>query len=162
MNKQIKLCAVAATFFMGGFCASAQAKVFNVDANSHSVSVAGRAAGLNTGVTVKPGNLLVINASKQDTWALGAAQHTSNANGLGNPIGLKVPNFTLRGTSFSFLPGTLVGSLDNGLTFFPIGTRMEQTITKNGGGTLKLYTWDSDNANNSGTIAVDVDVYTAP
>lgn len=159
MNKQFKLWSLLIMLFIGSFATGAYARTFSVEANAHSVSAPG-GAGLNTGIVVGPGKLLVISANKQDTWSLGAtAARTGNANGLSFAI---FGNFTKPLTNFSFLFGTLVGSLDNGLTFFPIGTRMEQTIVKGGGGTLRLYCWDANNADNTGTIAAHVEVYTGP
>ncbi|SJM94774.1 putative PEP motif anchor domain protein [Crenothrix polyspora] len=159
MNKQLKFWRLATMLFIGSFATGAYATTFNVNANVNSVS---GGVGLNTGITVTPGKLLVISADKQDTWSLGSGTRTGNANGLGNPFGGNFGNFTKPLTNFSFLFGTLVGSLDNGLTFFPIGTRMEQSIVKSGGGTLRLYAWDANSADNSGSIAVNVEVYSGP
>jgi hypothetical protein len=159
MNKQLKFWSPVIMLFIGCFTSGVYASTFNVSAKLNSVS---GGVGLNTGITVAPGKLLVISADKNDVWSLGAGSRTGNANGLGNPFGGNFGNFTKPLTNFSFLFGTLVGSLDNGLTFFPIGTRMEQSIVKSGGGTLRLYAWDANSADNSGSIAVNVEVYSGP
>jgi hypothetical protein len=45
---------------------------------------------LQTNISVKPGQLLTITASPDDRWSAGAGDRTSNANGLGNPLGATV------------------------------------------------------------------------
>jgi hypothetical protein len=128
---------------------------FVVKANQNSVS---GGSAMNTGVSVQPGQLLTISASPDDTWSAGAANRTSNANGLGNPLGGSFGTFT-KG-DFVFLYGSLVGSLDGGKTFFPVGTRMEMTILAPG--KLSLYYWDINNADNSGEVTATVAVYNGP
>jgi hypothetical protein len=88
----------------------------------------------------------------------GPGNRTSNANGLGNPFGGAVGTLTING--FSFLYGSLIGSLDGGQTFFPVGTRLEMTIL--GPGRLSLYYWDLNNADNFGDVAVTVVLYKGP
>jgi hypothetical protein len=146
-------------FVLGSFATGAYAAKFNVDANQNSVSGGN---GYDTGIVVKPGQLLVFDAGKLDTWILGPGPRASNANGLGNPFGANFGNYTLPGTDFSFLYGALVGSLDGGKTFFPIGTKGEQSIIKGGWGRLRLYAWDSNAVDNSGSIEVHVEVYSGP
>lgn len=131
------------------------ASSFNVKAMQNSVS---GGTGLNTQLHVEPGQLLVISVDPADVWSAGAADRTSNANGLGNPLGGDYGLFT-RGSQ-SFLYGALVGSLDNGSTFFGIGTLLTMTVLTSG--TLKLYYWDSNNNDNAGQIRVLVNVYDGP
>jgi hypothetical protein len=128
---------------------------FNVRAMENSIS---GGTGLNTGLNLQPGQLLVITADPKDVWSAGAQDRTSNANGLGNPLGGEYGLFT-RGSQ-SFLYGSLVGSLDNGATFFGIGTYLTMTMLTSG--TLKLYYWDSNNNDNTGQIRVFVSVYEGP
>lgn len=82
-----------------------------------------------------------------------------NANGLSNPFGGNYGLFTQSG--FSFFYGSLVGSLDGGKTFFPVGTRMEMSILIPEG-RLTLYYWDSNKADNSGSVIATVAVYKGP
>jgi hypothetical protein len=131
------------------------ASVFTVKALENSVS---GGAGLNTGINVQPGHLIVISVDPRDTWSAGAADRTSNANGLGNPLGGNYGLHT-RGSQ-SFLYGALVGSIDNGKTYFGVGTNF--TMTALTGGTLRLYYWDSNSNDNSGQVRVIVSVYTGP
>lgn len=128
---------------------------FVVDAKNNSVS---GGVGLNTNISVKPGQLLTISVPPDDTWSAGAANRTSNANGLGNPLGGNFGTFTKNGSVFLF--GCLVGSFDGGQTFFAVGTRLEMTIL--GPGRLSLFYWDSNNQDNTGSVTATVALYTGP
>jgi hypothetical protein len=129
--------------------------IFTVKAKENSVS---GGTPLITGISVQPGQLLTISADPCDTWSAGAEKRTSNANGLGNPLGGNFGLFTK--DNHSFLYGSLVGSLDSGKTFFAVGTRMEMTILAPG--RLALYYWDENNGDNSGSVAATVAVYAGP
>lgn len=128
---------------------------FEVKAKENSVS---GGSPLNTGLSLAPGQILTICVSPDDMWSAGSGQKTSNANGLGNPFGNDFGTFTNNG--FSFLYGSLVGSIDGGQTFFPVGTRLEMTIL--GPGELSLFYWDSNNSDNTGSITATVAVYQGP
>ena len=128
---------------------------YKVGAKQNSVS---GGVGLNTGVKLAPGNLLTVCVDVNDTWAAGKDQRTSNANGLGNPLGADFGTYT-KG-DFNFLFGSLIGSLDGGKTFFAVGTRLEMTILNKG--ELSLYYWDNNNADNKGTVTANVAVYEGP
>ena len=127
---------------------------FEVKAKENSVS---SGVALATGIQLSKGDLLTVNVSPDDTWrfATGNWDSTSNANGLGNPLGSDCGLFTKNG--FSFIIGSLVGSLDDGKTFFPIGTRLEMTIL--GAGQLSLFCWDCNNYDNDGSVIATVAVY---
>lgn len=129
---------------------------FEVKAKENSVS---GGAPLVTGITVSKGELLTISVAPDDKWSAGAADRESNANGLSNPFGGSFGVFT-KG-AFSFFFGSLVGSLDEGKTFFAVGTRMEMSILFPTG-RLLLYYWDSNNVDNSGSITATVAVYKGP
>jgi hypothetical protein len=128
---------------------------FQVKAKENSVS---GGVPLDTGISLAPGQVLTISVSPDDTWSAGAENRTSNANGLGNPLGDNFGFFAKNG--FSFLYGSLIGSLDRGQTFFPVGTRLEMTILSQG--TLSLFYWDSNNTDNSDFVTATVAVYTGP
>ena len=128
---------------------------FVVKAKENSVS---GGLPMNTGIALHPGQLLTICASPDDTWSAGVANRTSNANGLGNPQGGNFGTFT-KG-NFSFLYGSLVGSLDGGNTYFGVGTRLEMTVLAPGN--LSLYYWDINNADNSGEVTAIVAVNNGP
>lgn len=128
---------------------------FVVKAKDNSVS---GGVPMNTGISLNPGQLLTISVSPDDTWSAGAANRTSNANGLGNPLGGNFGTFTK--DNFVFLYGSLVGSFDGGKTFFAVGTRLEMTILAPG--RLSLFYWDINNQDNSGEITATVAVYNGP
>jgi hypothetical protein len=129
---------------------------FEVKAKENSVS---GGAPLITGITVSKGELLTISVAPDDKWSAGAADRESNANGLSNPFGGNFGVFT-KGP-FSFFYGSLVGSLDEGKTFFAVGTRMEMSILFPTG-RLLLYYWDVNNTDNTGSITATVAVYKGP
>jgi len=129
--------------------------VLRVDAKANSV---GGGKGLDTGFLLKPGDILTIHAGPDDKWAAGAPNRFSNANGLGNPLGGKFGLYS-RGMQ-SFLYGALVGSLDGGKTFFCVGTHLSMTVLTEG--TLTLHYWDSNNNDNTGDIAVTIQIYSGP
>lgn len=128
---------------------------FTVKAKENSVS---GGAPLNTGISLSKGQILTVSVSPDDTWSAGVGNRTSNANGLSNPLGDDFGMHTKNG--FSFLFGSLVGSLDDGKTFFPIGTRLEMTILSTG--RLSMFYWDSNNADNSGSVTATVALYKGP
>ena len=129
---------------------------FEVKAKENSVS---GGTPLVTGINVTKGELLTINVSPDDKWSAGAGDRESNANGLSNPFGGNFGLFTHNG--FSFFYGSLVGSIDNGKTFFAVGTRMEMSILIPEG-RLTLYYWDINNGDNSGSVIATVAVYRGP
>jgi hypothetical protein len=132
------------------------AKQFEVKAKEHSAT---GGSALNTGVTVVKGERLIIKAAEDDTWACGAAADlTSNANGLvvGNKYGGVYGNM-LSQTSGTLLPyGSLVGSLDGGKSHFLVGTQYDAPVQQ--AGTLSLCYWDGNSDDNTGSVAVSVDV----
>lgn len=129
--------------------------VLKVDAKAHSVS---SGKGLDTGFSLRPGDILTIVAGPDDKWAAGTPNRYSNANGLGNPLG---GHFGLyRRGDQSFLYGALVGSLDGGKTFFSVGTHLSMTVLTEGD--LSLYYWDSNNQDNLDFISVIIQIYTGP
>jgi hypothetical protein len=129
---------------------------FVVKAKENSVS---GGTALVTGITVTKGELLTISVAPDDKWSAGAADRESNANGLSNPFGGNFGVFT-KGP-FSFFYGSLVGSLDEGKTFFAVGTRMEMSILFPTG-RLLLYYWDVNNVDNTGSVTATVAVYKGP
>lgn len=129
---------------------------FEVKAKENSVS---GGTPLVTGISVTKGELLTISVPPDDKWSAGADNRESNANGLSNPFGGDFGVFTHNG--FSFLFGSLVGSLDNGKTFFAVGTRMEMSILVPAG-RLNLYYWDVNKDDNSGSVTATVAVYKGP
>jgi|GEM_PF-4382097 len=112
---------------------------------------------LATGVTLTAGDHLVISAANDDTWSAGADDRTSNADGLGptNPFGGNYGNYTDPVSSQSFLYGALVGQIGTG-PYFLVGTNFDDNVSQSG--ELKLLYWDSNNADNSGSVTVSIGV----
>lgn len=129
---------------------------FEVKAKENSVS---GGVPLVTGISLSKGELLTISVPADDKWRAGVAKRESNANGLGNPFGDDFGFFVHN--NFSFLYGSLVGSLDNGKTFFAVGTRLEMTIFCPPG-RLTLYYWDVNKDDNTGSVTATVAVYKGP
>ena len=129
---------------------------FEVKAKENSVS---GGVPVVTGISVSKGEILTISVPADDKWSAGAGKRESNANGLSNPFGDDFGVFTHNG--FSFLYGSLVGSLDGGKTFFAVGTRMEMTILIPAG-RLTLYYWDINKDDNSGSVTATVAQYKGP
>jgi hypothetical protein len=121
---------------------------YSVQAFDNSVTGGtGKVAG-----TYKRGDLLIITCNPQDTWKL-SPDLACNADGLDNHEHQKnPPNGIVINT------GTMVGSLDKGNSFFPVGTLCELSITTDNT-ELQLFCWDSDKDNNSGAISAFVQSY---
>ena len=129
----------------------------NFDVKAKDNSITGGVP-LDTTLKVRPGDLLVITASPDDTWSLGEGDRVCNANGLSNPMGGSY-GFYSNGTT-SFLFGSLVGTFDEGKTYFGIGTYLAMTVLTKG--ILKFACWDGFSGDNSGSVNVTVQMYTGP
>ncbi len=117
---------------------------YSVQANENYIGTTGE--GKEAG-TYNRGNLVVITCNPEDVWYLYPNEGLrSNANGLDNRP------YEINGLTIN--AGTMVGSLDNGNSFFPVGTICQLSITSDNT-QLKLYCWDSDQ-NNSGAISAYV------
>jgi hypothetical protein len=103
--------------------------------------------GLDTGLDVRPGDILRVVVSGDDVWTTSTGAILCRANGYGFSEGQ--PDLVEMGkpVAFSFPKGALIGSLDNGKTYFFVGNHLE--LTALGAGRLTLYCADttlSDNA----------------
>jgi len=147
----------------------AHASLFTVDAFSNSSTVG---IGVDTAISLSAGQTLAVTVDPIDLWSAGDLPRWSNANGLtanlyatgsdesgepaGTLIGINWGLWTQSGLSAPF--GTLVGEL--GGTFFVIGTNFSGPAPASG--TLKLFYWDMNNNDNSGSIVADVRVANVP
>ncbi|MGK7932221.1 MAG: hypothetical protein AB4041_12415 [Microcystaceae cyanobacterium] len=113
---------------------------------------------LNTGIKVHPGQLLTISVCPEEQWCAGAGDRVGNANGLGNCLGKDFGIF--QKGDFGFLYGSLIGTLDGGKTYFPVGTKMEMTVLNYG--ELSLVYWDGYENDNSDSIKVVVQIHQGP
>jgi cysteine-rich repeat protein len=95
--------------------------------------------------------MLTITAASDDTWSAGADDRTSNANGLieGNIYG---GNYGLYG---AFPYGALVARIDGG-DWFLVGTNYNGIVAE--AGTLEFAYWDSNNGDNTDSVAITISV----
>lgn len=129
-------------------------KEFEVKAKENSVT---GGTPLNTGIAVAPGDILVVNVDPSDTWSLVAGQANAEINANARIVTTKVFHSLYKIGNFEFLYGSLVGSFDAGKSYFSVGTHLTMTVLTSG--TLTLHFWDSDNANNSGSVKATVEVF---
>ncbi len=123
-------------------------KEFEVKAKENSAT---GGVPFNTGITVSIGDTLKVSVALDQKWSNGPGQPPTNANGI---LANGVPKESFSRNGFTFVVGSLVGSLDGGKTFFLLGTKFEGPVS--GSGPLSLFYWDSDSANNSGSVKVNV------
>ncbi len=118
-----------------------------------ATQVVGITPGLDTGINFNLGDSLTVTADPNDFWVLGPPPNRE-INADGNSSATGSPEFgPLNTLGQSFFFGVLVGQIGAG-DFFLIGTNFNGTA--NAAGVLKLFNWDSNNYDNSGSIAADV------
>jgi len=144
----------------------AMANTYTVKAFDNSTS-----GGVGVNVAVVAGEAFTINVSPLDLWNAGALPRWSNANGLvgnlfatgvadangdvpsisaGTQIGKNFGLYSQNGLTAAY--GSLVGQFGSG-NFFKIGTNYTDIALSN---SLKLFYFDSNNFDNSGSIFVNV------
>lgn len=151
---------LAATIFAVGLASAsaAEAAIFVVGAQANSSS---GGVGAST-ISLSNGQKFTVNVSPTDLWSAGALPRWSNADGLtgnlfatgtdnsgeaaGTLIGQDFGTWTQNGLTAAY--GTLVGEI--GGVFKVLGSAFDGTAW--GSGTLKLYYWDSNSADNQGGI----------
>lgn len=149
--------------------APANAATFIVDAQANSSS---SGSAYNTGLVFNGGDLLTVSAAPDDFWSAGALPRWSNADGLtGNRFATGTDESgesvgTLIGIDFGpwnqdgFVApyGALVGRI--GSAYQLLGTGFSGPAW--GTGVLELLYWDSNNGDNTGSIAVNVSTAAIP
>ena len=153
-KKQIAAAAFAVSVLTVGIASAATVSVI-VDSKLNSLAASQLTRGLDTGVTLVAGHKFSITADPLDTWSIGtnAARHLGNADGAPS-----TRLYTFFGQTFNH--GTLVGKIGDGL-FFKVGSSLLNEIA-NASGTLKLFMWDRNFADNTGDIAVDIALVPLP
>lgn len=147
---------------LSALTAPASATDFVVSAYSNSSS---GGTGLTT-VSLTAGESFSVHVDPNEIWSLGGLPRWSNADGLitdlfatgtdasglpaGTQIGAVFPDWTENGLTAPY--NSLVGSL-NGV-FFEIGTNFSGTAASTG--TLYLYDWDENFADNGGTVTASI------
>ena len=108
---------------------------------------------LDTDIKLQPGDLLTIESHPRDLWSPDTANFV-NATGRkeddSKPYGYQAYK------SHNYRLGSLIGSLDGGKTFFPVGTHLEMTVLNEG--QLSFCFWDCDYGNNVGSVTAFVKV----
>ncbi|HAD98470.1 MAG TPA: hypothetical protein DCG19_13760 [Cryomorphaceae bacterium] len=104
------------------------------------------------GLSLEYGSILVFYCDPEERWNVWdhREEWSTNANGKqGSTV-------QIGSTNQSINTGALVGSFDDGQTFFTIGTFSQITVLHGNAPELKLYCADSDYQNNTGFIKVNV------
>ncbi|WP_156797095.1 PEP-CTERM sorting domain-containing protein [Nitrosomonas sp. Is79A3] len=163
------------TLFTLAMPLQSMAAAVSVDAKLNSTS-----GGSGASVSVFSGNSFSVTVGPLDLWSAGAFPRWSNANGIDGPdllatglpdtngdnpgvsagtiIGSDIfGNWTQGGLNAPF--GSLVGSFDNGVSFFNIGTNYVGIAASN---ILNLYYFDSNNGDNIGSIIANVSAVPEP
>ncbi len=131
---------------------------FDVHAKVHSL--AGKAdteTHLNTHIELKPQDVLTIDVHPKDLWSILSDNRVwdINANGLAEDNKTRY-SAGYASKNFNFQHGSLIGTLDDGKTYFAVGTHLKLTVLNPG--TLKLVHWDQDYTNNNGSVRAFVNV----
>lgn len=139
-------------------CAPVVAAPISVEVFANQNSSSGGSA-LDTGLDLAAGDRLVSSVGPLDCWSAGAANRISNANGLDGlspapcqPTG-DFGFHSQDGETFRY--GALVGRID-GSDWFLLGTDFDAVIGATG--RLFLAYWDSNSADNFGSVTALIDV----
>jgi hypothetical protein len=151
---------------------SARAVTVDVFAQANSST---DGAGKLTGVFLTLGQAFTVSAGLDDLWSAGDLPRWSNADGLtgdrfatgtdesgeaaGTKIGEDFGTWSPSPYTFNAPYGSLVGQIGAG-AFFLIGTNFSDTA--NASGQLLLYYWDSNNGDNTGSIAATISASAVP
>ncbi|MDF5732107.1 MAG: DUF4114 domain-containing protein [Rhizonema sp. PD38] len=128
---------------------------FDIHAKVHGVA---EGTLLNTGINLEIGDILTMGVDSQDLWSNiwnNTTWNAVNANGIAESDGKSVYG-TYSYNSFPFTYASLVGTLNEGKTYFPIGTHLKMTVLTPG--RLSLVCWDSVKGDNMGSVRTFVNV----
>ena len=123
----------------------------SIEANANSTT--GGTGKRVSGLSLKQGDILSIFCKRDDTWQFSSVggEFIVNANGNNNYA------VNIGETQQQFPAAALVGSFDDGKTFFSVGLSTQITILEGGENPkLMLYCADSDRDNNSGSVTAFV------
>jgi hypothetical protein len=169
LKQAFYVCALIAG--LAGFGTSS-ARAVTVDVFAEANSSSGGTGAL-TGISLTFGQAFTVSAEVTDLWNAGPLPRWSNADGLivplvatgsddsgqpdGTTIGSIFPLYAQGGLTAPY--GSLVGQIGAG-AFFLVGTNFSGTA--NATGQLSLYYWDSNNGDNSGSIAATISASAVP
>ncbi len=118
---------------------------------------------LNTGISLTQGQLLIVDVASPQTWSPFAVSPRSQVNANGISVvteridGIYQENVGAgANANFEFPFGSLIGTLDAGQTYFPVGTHLEMTVLTPGN--FSLVFWGGDSNTNAGSLTVKIDV----
>jgi hypothetical protein len=168
LKRTFNVCALIAGL-AGLGTSSARAVTVDVFAQANSSS---GGSGAVTGVFLTLGQAFTVSAGPNDLWNAGPLPRWSNADGLtgdrfatgtdesgqaaGTQIGANFGLYSQGGLSAPF--GSLVGQI--GSNFMLLGTNFSGTAIASG--ELFLYYWDSNNGDNTGSIAATISAAAVP
>jgi Domain of unknown function (DUF4114) len=134
-------------------------KYFDIHSKVHSVNgKAGKDTHLNTNLQLKPEDVLTVDVHPKDLWSIFSTNRVwdVNANGVAESDNKTRYGNGLATKNFDFTYGSLVGTLDDGKTYFPVGTHLKMTVLNPG--TLKFVHWDVNYADNNGSVRAFLNV----
>ncbi|MFB2919569.1 hypothetical protein [Aerosakkonema funiforme] len=111
---------------------------------------------LNTGIELEPGDVLKVNVDPKDLWNMAWMDRNGDVNANGINKNNAYPFGYIAKDNFDFRLGSLIGTLDEGKTYFSVGTHLEMTVLSKG--TLSFVFWDVDKLNNRGFVRAFVKV----
>jgi hypothetical protein len=145
----------------------------DVDAMQNSI-VGGTPAVVDFDTPLLPGDTLSIQANITDLWTCEEGHRSANADGVvlteGKPLALDwtsyspgtpaqdtVPHYK-NASNYIFGIDCLVGSIDNGTSFFSIGSHYSARVLVPSVPNLLLFYWGANNGNNRGVIRFTIEV----
>jgi hypothetical protein len=155
----------AALLAVAGIASAATTAAVTVSAHDNSLygptgggAIAGL-DGLDSGLSVDAGEFLTFSATGSWNNSDPDSSYTSGADGHDGFAGDAHPNFDYSQFGLNAAYGALVGKIGNG-NYFLIGDSF--TGNANATGELKLFYWDSDYANNTGSVNVQISAVPEP
>ena len=145
----------------------------DVDAMQNSI-VGGSPAAVTFDAPLLPGDTLSIQANVTDLWTSEEGHRSANADGVtlaegppltldwasyspGTPAEDTVPKYK-NASNYIFGIDCLVGSIDNGTSFFSIGSFYSARMLVPSVPTLLLFYWGANNGDNRGVIKFTIEV----
>ncbi len=154
MNVRTVIAACVLAVSVAGTASAATVSVVTVDAKINSIAKNQADNGL-VAATLKKNDVFSISVDPEDLWSIGnnVSRHLGNADGAPS-----INEYTFFGQSFNH--GTLVGRIGTG-AFFKVGTSLLNQVAS-ASGVLRLFMWDINMADNSGSIEAQIEVSAVP
>ena len=151
----------AALLALAGIASATSVSVdVNAEANSLYGANGNGADGKDTGLDITAGEFITVSVPSTDTWQNDPdSSYISGADGHDGFVGDQHPNFDFTADGLTAPFGALVGRIGTG-AYFIVGESYTGTAATSG--ELELFYWDSDYANNSGTVTATVTAVPEP